>query len=59
MSPLRFRTSRKAGPFRFTFTDRGVSTSVKVGGVSYNPRRRRATVNLPGPFSWTPKARKS
>jgi hypothetical protein len=58
MSPLRFRTTRKIGPLRLTFTDRGVSTSVKVGDVSYSPKRRRATVNLPGPFSWVPKAKK-
>lgn len=37
----------------------GVSTSVKVGPVSWNSRQKRTSVNLPGPLSYQSSAKKS
>lgn len=50
---LRLRMRRKLGPIRINLSRSGVSTSLTVGGVTINPKRRRAWVNLPGPFYWT------
>lgn len=50
---LRFRMRRSFGPFRFNFSRSGVSTSLRIGGVTVNPRRRTIWANLPGPFFWS------
>jgi hypothetical protein len=49
---LILRKRIKVGPFTLNLTRRGVSTSVRVGPVTYGGRHRRTTVSLPGPFSW-------
>jgi hypothetical protein len=46
---FRFRKRPRLGPLRFNVTERGLrSVSIKVGPVTWNPRRRRVTTNLPG-----------
>jgi hypothetical protein len=50
---LRFRARRSAGPFRFNFTRRGLSSiSLKLGPLTRNLTHRRTTVDLPGGFFW-------
>lgn len=46
----RFRTSRRLGPLRLNFTERGFSSwGIVVGRWSWNSRTRRHTVDTPGP----------
>lgn len=52
---IRFRMRRKFGPFHINLSRSGMSTSLTVGGVTVNPKRRTTWVNLPGPFFWTHK----
>jgi hypothetical protein len=48
---LRFRKSFKVWPFTWHFTQNGFSSwSVKIGPWSYNSRRDKHRVDLPGPF---------
>jgi hypothetical protein len=48
-----FRKTKKFGPFRFHFTQRGLSSwSFKLGRWSWNSRTRANRVDLPGPMSW-------
>jgi hypothetical protein len=50
---LRYRRRRSAGPLRFNFGSRGLSSiAVKLGPWTYNLTHRRSTVNLPGGAYW-------
>lgn len=58
--PIRFRKTLKLGPVRWNFTRHGLSSwSIKLGPLSWNSRRRRAALDLPGPFRWEPGTRTS
>lgn len=54
MSPLRFRKRLRLGPLPvwLNFSRTGVSWSVKVGPWSWNSRKRRQRLDLPGPLHW-------
>jgi Protein of unknown function (DUF4236) len=46
---FRYRKRLKLGPLVLNFTERGLSSySVKLGPVTWNPKRRRVTTDLPG-----------
>lgn len=45
---LRYRRRISAGPFRLNLSKSGVSTSIKLGNVTVNPKRRSVWMNLPG-----------
>lgn len=46
----RFRTSRRLGPVRLNFTERGFSSwSVTIWRWSWNSSTRRHTIDTPGP----------
>jgi hypothetical protein len=50
---FRFRKRIKLLPGVFiNLSKSGASTTVKLGGVSWNSRTKRTSVNLPGPFSY-------
>jgi hypothetical protein len=65
--PVRVASRRhRVGPFRVTVGGRGVSTvALALGPVSWrlwsrtNRRRGLSSVNLPGPFTYTPPAARS
>lgn len=50
--PIRFRKVIRFGPLRLNLSRSGVSTTVKIGPASWNSRRKRGRVDLPGPFSY-------
>ena len=50
---LRFRRKLKLLPgLSVNLSGSGISTSVKVGPISWNSRTQKTSVNLPGPFSY-------
>lgn len=49
---LRYRRRVSLGPVRLNFSKSGMSTSLKIGSVTVNPRRRSVWINLPGGFAW-------
>lgn len=50
---LRYRRRHSAGPFRLNFGRRGLSSvSIKLGAITWNLTRKRATVDLPGGLYW-------
>lgn len=50
---IRLRKSIPLGPFlRANLSRSGISWTVHLGPWSWNSRRRRNRVDLPGPFSW-------
>lgn len=51
--PIRFRKTIRLGPLlRLNLSRSGWSWSIGPRGASFNTRRRRARVDLPGPFSY-------
>ena len=51
---LRMRDQVRLGPIRLHFTQKGFSSwSIKFGPWSWNSRKRRQRVDLPGPWHWT------
>ncbi len=55
--PIRFRKILRFGPLRANLSNSGISWPAKLGPLSWNSRRRRGRVNLPGPFSYDTKDR--
>jgi uncharacterized protein DUF4236 len=46
---FKYRKRLRFGPLTINLTERGVSSySVKIGPVTWNPKRRRVTTDLPG-----------
>ncbi len=51
---LGFRKRLRLGPVTLNFGRGGLSSySVRLGPVTWNPKRRRVTTNLPGPLYHT------
>jgi Protein of unknown function (DUF4236) len=62
--PVRARSRARFGPLYLNITDRGItSVTLRLGPASWRlwsragRRRGLSSVNLPGPFTWTPPAR--
>ena len=48
---IRMRKVVRLGPFRLNFTQHGLTSwGWKAGPISWNSRRRRHRIDLPGPF---------
>jgi hypothetical protein len=55
---FRLRKSRRLGPLKFNFTERGFSSwGLQVGRWTWNSRTRRHTVDTPGPGSFQSRGR--
>jgi hypothetical protein len=47
---FRYRKSRKFGPLKFNFTEKGFSSwGINIGRWTWNSRTKKHTVNTPGP----------